>query len=93
MKPELIITAIISVLGSAGFVQALNALLNRKKQHADVTATNVSSILDIDARLNERVAKLEERVARLEEDNIKLKEENLSLKHENSVLKGRSDDV
>lgn len=43
-------------------------------------ANNIKSLLEIDQRMNERMAKLEERVANLEQENYKLKSDKLTLK-------------
>lgn len=73
-----------SVLGAGGISALITAIVSRKKTNADATATNVRSILEIDARLNQRLAKLEERVAQLERENFELKQRELTLVHENT---------
>lgn len=70
----------VSIIGSGALGSVITAFAMKKKSDAEANSTNVSSILEVDARLNERMAKLEERVANLEAENIKLKEENLALK-------------
>ena len=57
------LTLLGSVLGAGGISALITALVSRRKNNADATAVNVHSILEIDARLNERLVKLEERVA------------------------------
>ena len=73
-----------SVLGAGGISALITALVSRKKNNADAAAISVRSILEIDARLNERLVKLEERVATLERENLELKQRELTLTHENS---------
>ena len=74
-----------SLIGAGGISALITALVARKKNNADAAATNVRSILEIDARLNERLVKIEERVAQLERENFELKQRELTLTHENSV--------
>lgn len=79
---ESIIMALASLLGGGALATIITTLINKKKTDAEAKNTNIQSILDIDARMNERLVRLEERVAHLEEENIKLKEENMKLKSE-----------
>ena len=78
---ELVLAIVAAFGGGAGIAGIITAILSKKKTDAEAENTNIKSILEIDARLNERMSKLEERVARLEEENLKLKEENLKLRH------------
>ena len=55
----------------------IKALIEKKKLNAEATNTNIKSLLEIDQRMNERMAKLEERVANLEQENYKLKSDKL----------------
>lgn len=72
-----------SVLGAGGISAFITALVSRRKSNAEAAATNIRSILEVDARLNERLAKIEERVAALERENFELKQIKLTLTYEN----------
>ena len=72
---EIDIIAIIGTLmGSGGIAAIVTAWATKKKNKADAEATNIKSILEIDARLNERISNLEEKVALLETENFELKQ-------------------
>ena len=78
---EFILAIVGAFGGGAGIAGIITAILSKKKTDAEAQNTNIKSILEIDGRLNDRMAKLEERVAKLEEENLKLKMENLKLRH------------
>lgn len=82
-----IITATISLLGGGVIGVIVKAFTEKGKLHAEATSTNIKSLLEIDQRMNERMANLEERVANLEQENYKLKSEKLSLEKETHKLK------
>ena len=74
------ITAILVALFGGGVVGVIiRALVEKRKINAEANNTNIRSLLDIDQRMNERMAKLEERVANLERENYELKTEKLDL--------------
>lgn len=83
-------TTLVTILGSlfgGGVIGVIiKAFMERKKVNAEATNTNIKSLLEIDQRMNERMAKLEERVANLEQENYKLKSEKLTLEKENHRL-------
>jgi hypothetical protein len=81
-----LVTVIISLFGGGVVGIAIKALAEQKKVNAEATNTNIKSLLEIDQRMNERMAKLEERVANLEQENYKLKSEKLALEKENHRL-------
>ena len=64
----------------------IKALTEKKKLNAEANNTNIKSLLEIDQRMNERMAKLEERVAHLEQENYKLKSDKLTLEKETHRL-------
>lgn len=83
-------TGIIVALFGGGAIGAIvKTIVEKKKINADATNTNIKSLLEIDQRMNERMAKLEERVANLEQENYKLKSDKLSLEKETHKLKAR----
>ena len=82
-----IISVIIALFGGGVIGVVVKALTEKKKISAEATNTNIKSLLEIDQRMNERMAKLEERVANLEQENYKLKSEKLSLEKETHKLK------
>lgn len=82
-----IITVIVALFGGGVIGVIIKALTEKKKISAEATNTNIKSLLEIDQRMNERMAKLEERVANLEQENYKLKSEKLSLEKETHKLK------
>ena len=91
-----LITVIISLFGGGVIGVAIKALSEKKKINAEATNTNIKSLLEIDQRMNERMAKLEERVANLEQENYKLKLDKLALEkeklqEENCLLKAEID--
>ena len=81
-----LITVIISLFGGGVIGVAIKALSEKKKINAEATNTNIKSLLEIDQRMNERMAKLEERVANLEQENYKLKLDKLALEKETHRL-------
>ena len=81
-----LVTVIVSLFGGGVVGIAIKALAEKKKVNAEATNTNIKSLLEIDQRMNERMAKLEERVANLEQENYKLKSEKLKLEKENHRL-------
>ena len=81
-----LVTVIISLFGGGVVGIAIKAFAEKKKVNAEATNTNIKSLLEIDQRMNERMAKLEERVANLEQENYKLKSEKLTLEKENHRL-------
>lgn len=82
-----LITVIVALFGGGVVGVIIKALTERKKLDAEADNTNIKSLLEIDQRMNERMAKLEERVANLEQENYKLKMEKLSLEKETHKLK------
>lgn len=84
------ITTLVTILGSlfgGGVIGVIiKALMERKKVNAEANNTNIKSLLEIDQRMNERMAKLEERVANLEQENYKLKSDKLALEKETHRL-------
>lgn len=83
----IIATVVGSLLGGGVVGVVVKALTEKKKLNAEATNTNIKSLLEIDQRMNERMAKLEERVANLEQENYKLKSEKLNLEKETHKLK------
>jgi uncharacterized protein (DUF3084 family) len=81
-----LVTIIGSLFGGGVIGVIIKAFMERKKVNAEATNTNIKSLLEIDQRMNERMAKLEERVANLEQENYKLKSEKLTLEKENHRL-------
>ena len=82
-----IISIVVALFGGGVIGVVIKALTEKKKINAEATNTNIKSLLEIDQRMNERMAKLEERVANLEQENYKLKSEKLSLEKETHRLK------
>lgn len=81
-----LITIIGSLFGGGVIGVIIKALMERKKVNAEANNTNIKSLLEIDQRMNERMAKLEERVANLEQENYKLKSDKLALEKETHRL-------
>ena len=81
-----LITVIISLFGGGVVGVVIKAFTEKKKVNAEATNTNIKSLLEIDQRMNERMAKLEERVANLEQENYKLKSDKLALERETHRL-------
>lgn len=81
-----LMTVIISLFGGGVVGVAIKAFTEKKKVNAEATNTNIKSLLEIDQRMNERMAKLEERVANLEQENYKLKSDKLVLEKETHRL-------
>lgn len=75
-------STVLTIISSAGIGGIITAIAGKRKSDADAKQTNVRTLLEVDERLNARIAKLEERVSALEAENIKLKEENIMLKHQ-----------
>jgi uncharacterized protein (DUF3084 family) len=81
-----LMTVIISLFGGGVVGVIIKALTEKRKVNAEATNTNIKSLLEIDQRMNERMAKLEERVAHLEQENYKLKSDKLALEKETHRL-------
>ena len=81
-----LVTILGSLFGGGVIGVIIKAFMERKKVNAEATNTNIKSLLEIDQRMNERMAKLEERVANLEQENYKLKSDKLSLEKETHRL-------
>lgn len=81
-----LLTVIISLFGGGVVGVIIKAFTEKKKVNAEATNTNIKSLLEIDQRMNERMAKLEERVANLEQENYKLKSDKLALEKETHRL-------
>lgn len=81
-----IITVVVALFGGGVVGVVIKALTEKKKLNAEANNTNIKSLLEIDQRMNERMAKLEERVANLEQENYKLKSEKLLLEKETHRL-------
>lgn len=84
-----IVAIIVALFGGGVIGVVVKALIEKRKINAEATNTNIKSLLEIDQRMNERMAKLEERVANLEQENYKLKSEKLVLEKETYKLKTR----
>jgi len=81
-----LVTVIVSLFGGGVVGVVIKSFTEKKKIDAEADNTNIKSILEIDQRMNERMAKLEERVANLEQENYKLSMEKLNLEKENHRL-------
>lgn len=81
-----LITIIVSLFGGGVVGVVIKAFTEKQKINAEANNTNIKSLLEIDQRMNERMAKLEERVANLEQENYKLKSDKLSLEKETHRL-------
>ena len=88
-----IVTIIVALFGGGVLGVIIKALTEKKKVNAEATNTNIKSLLEIDQRMNERMAKLEARVANLEQENYKLKSEKLNLEKETYKLKQKIQDL
>ena len=86
-----LITVIIALFGGGVVGVVIKALTEKRKINAEANNTNIKSLLEIDQRMNERMAKLEERVAHLEQENYKLKSDKLTLEKENKELHEEND--
>ena len=84
-----IATMVGSLLGGGVIGAIVKSLTEKRKVNAEAINTDIKSMLEIDQRMNERMAKLEERVANLEQENYKLKSEKLSLEKETHKLKSK----
>ena len=80
---------IVALFGGGAIGAIVKTMTEKKKVSAEATNTNIKSLLEIDQRMNERMAKLEERVANLEQENYKLKSDKLNLEKETHKLKAR----
>ena len=78
-------TIIASLLGGGVIGAIAKTFGERHKVNAEATSTNIKSLLEIDQRMNERMAKLEERVANLEQENYKLKSDKLNLEKDKQI--------
>lgn len=81
-----LITVIVALFGGGVVGVVIKALTEKRKINAEANNTNIKSLLEIDQRMNERMAKLEERVANLEQENYKLKSDKLVLEKETHRL-------
>lgn len=81
-----LITVIVALFGGGVVGVVIKALTEKRKINAEANNTNIKSLLEIDQRMNERMAKLEERVANLEQENYKLKSDKLTLERETHRL-------
>ena len=81
-----LITVIIALFGGGVVGVVIKALTEKRKINAEANNTNIKSLLEIDQRINERMAKLQERVANLEQENYKLKSDKLTLEKETHRL-------
>lgn len=81
-----IVTVIVALFGGGVVGVVIKAFTEKRKINAEANNTNIKSILEIDQRMNERMAKLEARVANLEQENYKLKSEKLELERETHRL-------
>ena len=81
-----LITVIVALFGGGVVGVVIKALTEKRKINAEANNTNIKSLLEIDQRMNERMAKLEERVAHLEQENYKLKSDKLTLEKETHRL-------
>lgn len=76
-----LVSILISTLGGGVIGAIVTALVGKKKVDAEAQNTNVQSMLDIDKRMEERMALVEARSTRLEEENFALRCQVLSLEH------------
>lgn len=81
-----LITVMVALFGGGVVGVIIKAFTEKKKLNAEANNTNIKSLLEIDQRMNERMAKLEERVANLEQENYKLKSDKLILEKETHRL-------
>ena len=81
-----LITVIVALFGGGVVGVVIKAFTEKRKINAEANNTNIKSLLEIDQRMNERMAKLEERVANLEQENYKLKSDTLTLEKETHRL-------
>ena len=81
-----IVTVIVALFGGGVVGVVIKTFTEKRKINAEANNTNIKSILEIDQRMNERMAKLEARVANLEQENYKLKSEKLELEKETHRL-------
>ena len=88
-----LITVIIALFGGGVVGVVIKALTEKRKINAEANNTNIKSLLEIDQRMNERMAKLEERVANLEQENYKLKSDKLTLERETHRLAAQVADL
>lgn len=88
-----IVNIVVALFGGGVIGVIIKAFTEKKKINAEATNTNIKSLLEIDQRMNERMANLEERVANLEQENYKLKSEKLNLEKETHKLKLKITDL
>ena len=88
-----LITVIVALFGGGVVGVVIKALTEKRKINAEANNTNIKSLLEIDQRMNERMAKLEERVANLEQENYKLKSDKLTLERETHRLAAQVADL
>lgn len=81
-----IVTVVVALFGGGVVGVVIKAFTEKTKLNAEANNTNIKSLLEIDQRMNERMAKLEERVANLEQENYKLKSDKLALEKETHRL-------
>ena len=81
-----VVTILVSLFGGGVVGVVIKAFTEKRKINAEANNTNIKSLLEIDQRMNERMAKLEERVANLEQENYKLKSDKLTLEKETHRL-------
>ena len=81
-----IITVVVALFGGGVVGVVIKAFTEKKKLNAEANNTNIKSLLEIDQRMNERMAKLEARVANLDQENYKLKSDKLALEKETHRL-------
>lgn len=81
-----IITVLGALFGGGVVGVIIKALTEKRKINAEANNTNIKSLLEIDQRMNERMADLEKRVANLERENYELKSEKLNLEKETHRL-------
>ena len=81
-----IVSVLVALFGGGVVGVVIKALTEKRKINAEANNTNIKSILEIDQRMNERMAKLEERMAHLEQENYTLKSEKLNLEKQTHKL-------
>lgn len=81
-----LVSVVVALFGGGVVGVIIKAVIEKKKLNAEANNTNIKSLLEIDQRMNERMAKLEERVANLEQENYKLKSDKLILEKETHRL-------
>jgi len=79
-----------SLLGGGALATIVTTLVNRNKSKADTLNTNIMSLLEIDARMQQRLTSLEDRVGRLYKENEQLHDENTKLREKVPGLGART---